>query len=189
VVRWPLTALAAILTGCSVAPLPLPPATHTLVDVLRAPGLSYSYPRGWYVARWNGPSRFTFMVGAVSNQRLRNPCFRHGAVGGCGQPLGRLQPGTMLVEWWENGDPQWRLADQPGAPLAVDGRPARMEQGASALPACLVLGAGGAILVVVAGSQAPGNYFQFTACMRGPGLGRQRTLALALLNSARFGAN
>ncbi len=177
-----------ILSGCAVAPLPLPSATSTLVAEGSAPGLSYSYPRGWSVVAWSGPSSFSFMVAAISNERLRSPCFHHGNVGGCGQPLGGLQPAAMLVEWWENADPRWQLDDQPGAPLSVDGLPARMEQGANAIPVCRGLGAGSGVSVVVARPQAPGNYFEFTACMRGPHLGDETSLAMAMLNSARFSA-
>ena len=184
--RWLWAALVVILSGCAAAPRPLPLATTTLMAQGRAPGLSYSYPSGWSTASWSSPSSFTFMVAAISNQRLRNPCFHHGNVYGCGQPLGSLQPGAMLVEWWENGDPRWLLADQPGSPISVDGLPAKMEQGASALPACSGLEATGAISVVVARPQAPGNYWEFLACMRGPHLSRQTSLAMAMLNSARF---
>ena len=175
-----------ILSGCAVAPLPLPSATSTLVAEGSAPGLSYSYPRGWSVVAWSGPSSFSFMVAAISNERLRSPCFHHGDVGGCGQPLGGLQPAAMLVEWWENGYPGWQLADQPGAAISVDGLPAKMERGPSASPNCRGLGASLGISVVVARPQAPGNYFQFIACLRGPQLSRETSLALEMLDSARL---
>ena len=184
--RWPVAALLVLLSGCASAPLPLPSAGSTMVAEAHTPGLSYSYPPGWSIVSWDGASSFTYMVAAISNQRLRNPCFHHGNVFGCGQPLGRLQPGAMLVEWWEDGYPLWQLADQPGSAISVDGLPAKMEVGPSASSACRGTGASRGISVVVARPQAPGNYFQFIACLRCPQLTRETSLALAMLDSARL---
>jgi hypothetical protein len=187
VVRWPVAALLVLLSGCAAAPLPLPSAGSKLVAEEHTTALTFDYPSGWSNVSWGSfPSSFSYMVAALSNQRLHSPCVHHGNVFSCGQPLGRLQPAAMLVEWWEDGFPGWQLADQPGAAISVDGVPAKMERGPSASPNCRGLGASLGISVVVARPQAPGNYFQFIACLRGPQLSRETSLALEMLDSARL---
>ncbi len=185
---WPLAVLALAVSACAVEPLPLPSSKPGLTESWRGSEVSFAYPRGWSRADWSGPSSFTYMVAAVSNQRLGDPCFRRGNGGGCGPPLRRLEPGALLVEWWVNSFPGWRLAAQPGAPTTVDRLPAKVIGGSQGALACSGLSAAAGITVSIASPGAPFNYYQFVSCMRGPGVAQERSLALAILRSGRFGS-
>lgn len=75
--------------------MPLPPADSRLLAEEHAAALTFDYPPGWSIVSWRGASGFTYRVAGISDQRLRIPCFHHGNLFGCGQPLGRLQPAAQ----------------------------------------------------------------------------------------------
>jgi hypothetical protein len=114
-------AAGLLMVGCASGPLPIPSSSTTPTVTWTANAISFAYPKGWSRATWSFPSSFTYMAAAVSNQQLKDPCFKSGNTSGCGQPLAYLQPGALLVEWWENGFPTWSLARQAGTPMSVDG--------------------------------------------------------------------
>jgi len=174
------------MVGCASQPLPIGSSSTAPTVKLTANAISFAHPAGWARAAWSSPSSFTFMVAAVSNQQLENPCFKSGNTFGCGQPLAQLQPGALLVEWWENGFPTWSFARQAGSPMTVDGLQAKIQQGAGGSTTCSGLGADRWISVVIERPPTTDNYFQFVACMRGPGLAAERKAAMTILQSAHF---
>ena len=186
-VRWFLFLVAGILVvGCAAEPLPIASSSTTPTVKWTANAISFAHPEGWSRSAWSVPSSFTYMVAAVSNQQLKDPCFKSGNTFGCGPPLARLQPGALLVEWWENGFPTWSFARQAGSPMTVGGLQAKIQEGAGGSAACPRLGADRWISVVIERPTTTENYFQFVACMRGPGLAAERDAAMRILQSAHF---
>ena len=60
--------------------------------------LSFSHPASWkeYPFRWAGELHFRPMV-YLSTQPVHDPCSTKGNTTSCGFPVGRLQPGGVLV--------------------------------------------------------------------------------------------
>jgi hypothetical protein len=180
-----LVGCAPIGVGTSPTSSPIAISTATQKTHWAAPSVSFAYPAGWSKAAWASVSSFTDLVAAVSNQHLRTPCFRSGNSSSCGQPLSQLQDGAVLVEWWQNGFPNWTLAKQQGNPITVDGLEAKLQEGSRNWGECSGLGADRWINVVIASPQAS-NYWQFVACMRGPGKRAETAAATAILASAHL---
>ncbi|MHB1523665.1 MAG: hypothetical protein ACYCS9_05185 [Candidatus Dormibacteria bacterium] len=175
-----------LMVGCAREPLPISSSSTAPAVKWTANAISFAYPKGWSRATWSSPSNFTYMAAAVSNQQLNDPCFESGNTSGCVQPLAFLQPGGLLVEWWENGFPTWSLARQAGTPMRVDGLSAKIQAGTGGRNDCSGLGADRWISVVIERPPTTDNYFQFVACMRGPGLAAEREAAMTILQSARL---
>jgi hypothetical protein len=51
---------------------------------------------------------------------------------------------------------------------------------------CPSIGADSVMQIVVERPNAPGNFFAFDACFKGPGVDAERSEAMAIFNSARF---
>ncbi|MHB8324068.1 MAG: hypothetical protein ACYDEA_00285 [Candidatus Dormibacteria bacterium] len=175
-----------LMVGCASKPLPIAISSAVPTVNWTANAVSFAHPEGWSRAAWSSPSSFTFMVAAVSNQQLKDPCFKSGNTSGCGQPLAHLQSGALLVEWWENGFPTWSFAQQAGSLMTVDGHEAKIQEGAGGSAACSGMGADHWISVVIERPSTTDNYFQFVACMRGPGLAAERDAAMTILQSANL---
>jgi len=149
-------------------------------------GITFSYPIGWYRTTESFPSSFTDMVAAVSNQPVHDPCAVSGNSITCGQPLDSLEPGGLLIEWWEDGFPQWSIASQPGTPTTVAGLQARLQAASAPGSECPTdLGADTSINVVIARTVS-NNYYEFVACIRGPETNIQVSTAMAILHSVEF---
>jgi len=150
--------------------------------------ISFSYPTGWPRTQWNGPTPGgIYLVAAVSNHQLKTPCFQLAdGSGGCGQPVDRLQPATLLVEWWEITNPGSTFAGQSGTPLVVGGLPAKSDDPAAVILVCPNLAADSAVQVSIQAPEATGNYFRFLACMSGPGVVAEKSEAMDILVSAQF---
>jgi hypothetical protein len=149
-------------------------------------GLTFKYPAAWEMhpaQGWDG-SLFSMIV-FLSNQRLQSPCtIRHGQHSttiSCHSPLKHLAPGGILASWGEGGRPGWSLGRVPGVQLRVDGRPAKLQVTASGCG----IGANKRVDVTVARHVAE-NYFEFSACMRAPGIQRMEQDIHTLLHTVRF---
>ncbi|MGH7777867.1 MAG: hypothetical protein ACREPI_11930 [Candidatus Dormibacterales bacterium] len=92
----------------------------------------------------------------------------------------------MLVEWWTTGFPGWEVSKQPGSSLAVMGRHARFQDLPGSYGPCHGLQADRSLVVEIKRPEARGDYWQFNACLRGPGLASERTESLAILRSAKL---
>lgn len=99
--------------------------------------------------------------------------------------MGRLRAGALLAEWWADGFPGWSLAKQPGGPIQVDGLQGKVQHFGTNEGFCSALGPDRTISVVVS-SPIADNYFQFVACMKGPGITEEQDEAMAILKSTRF---
>jgi hypothetical protein len=174
----------ALMAACNTA---APTALSQLTTVTTG-GITFSYPKGWSRTQW-GPEFVAYaggeLVAAVSNQEVRQPChaFENGWT--CGQPVDQMQPVSTLVEWWVGSFMGWTLEAQPGSPITVDGLPAKLQDPADP-NACPHIGADSAMSVDIERPNAPGNYYTFVACFKGPGVPGERSEALAILRSGRF---
>jgi len=173
-----------VLCSCTEQTFIAPPASDRQQTVTTG-AITFSYPAAWSRTQWDQPSSFTFMVAAVSNQPLKKPCTELANGWSCGQPVDSLQSGSVLIEWWTNGFPNWTLADQPGKETTVGGLPAKIQDPGDVPRVCGGIGADSALRVEIARS-AQANYFEFDACFRGPGSDAERSFALAMLDGARF---
>jgi len=118
----------------------------------------------------------------LSDQRMTSPC----QDGGCSLPLRHLNRGAVLVWWTEWGFPDWSFdKDAKGQPFTVGGRRARLLIG----PGCHQIGGEVSMKAVVERPQAPDNWYELDACIRGPGVDQAEAQVRALLASTRFGSS
>jgi hypothetical protein len=153
------------------------------LETYRGGGVSFRHPAAWtaYPYRGAGELHYRPLV-YLSTQAIHDPCSTHGAVTTCGLPVGRLQPGGVLVVWQVNGIPAMALG--PGARIRVGGHPATRVVTSSGV--CKKVGADRTIQVVVETSPTPSPLTYFTACLRGPNLAQNERRVDALLASTRL---
>ena len=109
--------------------------------------LSFSHPAAWkaYPFRWDGELHFRPLV-YLSTQPVHDPCAMQGNTDSCGFPVGRLQPGGVLVTWNASNPPAVGLG-QGGSRIRVEGHPARRVDTAGGM--CRSIGADRTIDVLV----------------------------------------
>lgn len=170
-------------------PPSLAPLTGPLTT-LQASRVRISYPAAWsHVTGNDEMNSFDHMAIAVSDHALSEPCGE--AVEPnfieitCGPPLDSLQPGGVLIEWWEDAFPNANFNSFPGARLVVDGKPAKLTDRSGSSDECASLGADETLRVTVARPEL-NNWFAFVACLRGPNLGTERQAAMRILASTRL---
>jgi hypothetical protein len=149
--------------------------------------LSFSHPAAWkaYPFRWDGGLHFRPLV-YLSTQPVHDPCAMQGNAVSCGFPLGRLQPGGVLVTWNDSNPPAVGLG-QGGSRVRVGGHPARRVDTTGGM--CRSIGADRTIDVLIQTRPLPGPLTEFTACLRGPGLAQAERSVDALLASTKFRSN
>jgi hypothetical protein len=146
----------------------------------------FDYPSDWSAKTYQDISSFSDAIVFLSNRVMHVPCVRHkNAVESgvtCHAPLSRLGYNGVYVEWSVNGFPNWTLANQPGQPISVSGRPAR--ESVISGPDCMgISDAQQDINVVIAGVN---NYYAMVACLSGPDLSREHSEVQAMLASAKI---
>jgi hypothetical protein len=141
--------------------------------------LTFEYPASWTARHYDDQSTMSTAIVFLSDQRMTSPC----QDGGCGLPLRHLNRGAVLV-WTEWGFPDWSFdKDAKGQPLTVGGRRARL----LIEPGCHQVGGEVSMKAVVERPQAPDNWYELDACIRGPGVDQVEAQVRALLASTRFG--
>ena len=145
--------------------------------------LSFSHPASWkeYPFRWAGELHFRPMV-YLSTQPVHDPCSTKGNTTSCGFPVGRLQPGGVLVTWNASSPPAMGVG--PGSQIKVDGREARRLDTAGGI--CRSIGADRTVDVLIQTRPLPSTLTEMTACLRGPGLARAEKSLNALLASTKL---
>jgi hypothetical protein len=119
----------------------------------------------------------------LSSQRMHDPCVRTGTSISCARQLGALRAGAVLVSWTRAGFPGLTLANAPGRRTTFAGRPSKLD---IARPgACADIGAEETVTARIS-AEAPENYVEMQACLRGPSLAARERQVLALLGSLRF---
>src|SRR5438067_13838986 len=129
-------ALAALMpAGCNAAETSGFTASGSTATVTTS-AITFAYPADWSRTAWDSRGSFTYMVAAVSNRTLKSPCVVSLMYSSCGAPVATLEPATLLVEWWEDGFPAWKLADQPGVAPELDGLDAKVQDRADMGQVC-----------------------------------------------------
>jgi len=179
-----LVALVAVTSGCGGGTeAQAARRTEPKLVTYSNPLLSFSHPAGWkaYPFRWGGELHFRPMV-YLSTQPVHDPCSTKGNTTSCGFPVGRLQPGGVLVTWNASSPPAMGVG--PGSEIKVDGREARRLDTAGGI--CRSIGADRTVDVLIQTRPLPSTLTEMTACLRGPGLGQAEKSLNALLASTRL---
>jgi hypothetical protein len=176
-------ASTALVTGCASPAAPLPAAAVT--SGFSAMGLAFRYPGTWHSGTWNDDlSSFSGMIVSLSTGRQHDPCQRSVKPTvtsvSCGDPVAKLPPGGVLVEWTDHGFPGWHA---PRANTRIGGRPAT--ETVTGGDWCQALGGTRTITVVIPGD-VKWNWNQMDACLRGPGIASEQAEISAMLKSVRF---
>jgi hypothetical protein len=100
---------------------------------------SFSHPADWTVRlpEANLDKGHSAVVLYLSNQPLHSVCQRQGTLNllGCGgEPLERLDPGGVFVEWWIGRGMGWNPPPTPDRRLTIGGRKASIVLGTSCAP-------------------------------------------------------
>jgi hypothetical protein len=164
-----LSLLLGSIAGCAApAPLPITTAGTWATRSLDHGEVTLSVPSGWNVGEaWTQPSSFTDLIGSFSNESLSPPCTNGPGTIGCGPPLQSLQTGTLLVEVFHDGSPDFTLDGEPGAPTTVSGLPARVTDTPGSTGPCNGLGADQTRTEVIPFPRAPDNWIEIDICSRG----------------------
>jgi len=165
-----LALLLATTAGCtSPPPVPINANGPWTTRTLDHKYVTISVPSNWNVGEvWIQASSFTDLVGSYSNQSLSPTCTTGANTIGCGLPLQSLQPGTMLVEVWQNGSPNWSLDSVPGTATTVSGLPARVsEQSGGGTGYCSGLGADRSRSEFIPFPSEGDNWIEVDICSRG----------------------
>ncbi len=164
-----MTLLIGAVAGCSSpSPLAINASGTWTSRTLDHKYVTVSVPSNWNVGEpWTQPSSFTDLVGSFSNQSLSPPCTTGANTIACGPPLQSLQPGTVLVEVWQNGSPTWNVDSAPGTPTTVSGQPARVVDLAGGQGYCSGLGADRSRSEFIPFPTTPDNWIEIDICSRG----------------------
>jgi hypothetical protein len=163
-----LSLLLASIAGCA-SPRPLPINVNAVwaTRTLDHGEVTLSVPSDWDVGEaWTKPSSFTDLIGSFSNESLSPPCTTGPDTIGCGPPLQSLQAGTLLVEVFHDGSPDFTLDSEPGTPTTVSGLPARMTDASGSVGPCNGLGADQTRTEVIPFPSAPDNWIEIDVCSR-----------------------
>lgn len=128
--------------------------------------LNFRYSGCWTAVTYYEESSFSETVVYLSDQSTHQPCHETANGRTCGWPVGKLDPGHILVQWSANGFPRWTLNEAPGSPTTVGGQPAHAE--VSRPGQCSSMGADATISVTIARA-TPDNWYGMTACLLDPG--------------------
>ena len=145
--------------------------------------LSFRYSGCWTATTYNEMSTMSQTIVYLSDQATHDPC--HAAAVGrtCAQPLSKLRPGHVLVQWSEGGSPNWNLDQIQGSPTTVGGQPARYD--ISRPGSCNGIGADETVSVTIARS-TPFNWYRMTACLLAPGDPQAATAVQQMLSTVTF---
>jgi hypothetical protein len=148
------------------------------------PGLSFSYPAEWRPQSFLETGSFSQLIIFLSPVPLHDPC-THPQPGAsiCGDPIGTLPPGGVLVSWYNDGFP--RAPGQPGVPdpnTIIGGQAARVTTERPGL-----CGQFKAEETITADIEQPngGNHYDMQACLRSPNLAVAEQRIQAMLASTR----
>jgi hypothetical protein len=150
--------------------------------------LVFTHPVSWTPKKYDVTSTFSVSIVYLSNQPLKDPCTRSRISNGnvqisCGRPLEQLAPGGVLSEWSSHAYPLWTLNQVKGEQQVIAGRSAKITIDRPG--DCASISADEAITAYIP-QATPGHWYQFQACLRGPGTELAEKRVRALLASTRI---
>jgi hypothetical protein len=188
--------LLLLAQGCAAPPPPSASATPTVdvsawttstvhLDDGSEDGVqrSFSHPAYWTVRLpdANLDKGHSAVVLYQSNQLLHSICQRQGTLNvlGCGgEPLERLDPGGVFVEWLIGRGMGWNPPPTPDRKLTIGGRKASMVLGSSCAP---ITGVERSIHIFIARNASSGDVLD--GCFRGPATDAAIAQFLAMVES------
>jgi hypothetical protein len=176
--------VVAVSVALPFARTPAKPAYPAPTVSFSAMGLSFRYPATWHAGAWNDVSSFTALIVYLSTGQQYYPCSVTTSPGEktvtCGDPMGTLAPGGVLVRWDLDGFPGFRLT-KPNATIA--GRPALETKTSGGW--CASLGGSETISVIIPRDQ-PDNWYSLNACLSAPNLPQQEAQISAMLHTVQI---
>jgi hypothetical protein len=180
------TALAVVAVSVALpfARTPAGPAHPVPTVSFSAMGLSFRYPATWHAGTWNDVSSFTALIVYLSTGPQHDPCTVTTGPGmntvTCGDPIGTLPSGGVLVRWSADGFPGFRL---PEPDATIGGRPALETKTSGGW--CASVGGTETITVTIP-RDIPDNSYQMQACMSAPNLAQQEAQISAMLSTVEI---
>jgi hypothetical protein len=146
-------------------------------------GLSFSYPAEWRPQSFLEVGSFFELITYLSTVTLHDPCTHpQPGMSICGDPIGTVPPGGVLVMWGNVGFP--RTAGQPevrNPNSTIGGQHARVTTDRPGL-----CGQFKAEETITADIERPGgNHYEMQACLRSPNLSLSEQRVQAMLTSTR----
>jgi len=149
-------------------------------------GLRFRYPAQWSAETYQVTSTFSSSVVFLSNQAMHSPCVtQHNSANTlviCSLPTGRLKRRSILAYWEENADPAWGFRLAMGASVVIGERRAKLQTTSNDCG----IGAQVSVDAVVVIPGMSDSWYEFFACIRGPGASTLERQARDLLGSVRF---
>jgi hypothetical protein len=141
-------------------------------------GLSFDHPLAWRASRYEERETFYDLIVYLSNERLHAPCTttHTNGVTTCGDPIGNLAPGGVLVSWGNVGYPH-NGPEIPHPNARIDGQPAAIK--VQRPGDCARIDGDETITADIA--RPGGNHYEMVACLRGPNAPGNDTLARRML--------
>jgi hypothetical protein len=207
--HWRVAALVGVAAACAAGFAQAAPGgvtsavRHTYGGVL-----ALSFPPGWHVVEQVEALSSMSMSNSVvsaSDQVFHLNCItttpRMGSTGGvCRATPLRLRPNGVLEQWDQDGFPGWSIDESGirGRSTTIDGLPALVSvtPDGTCHAALEALGTiafernqeavgGDETITAVVSAREPGNFFTFSACIRGPNVAGLTNVVMASLRSAR----
>jgi hypothetical protein len=185
---WNLAALVVIvggaMWGCDNAAAPT--AALTRAHFI-GQEVAFDYPANWNAAHFQIASSHIQAIVFLSTESLSDPC-RHSANAiECGSPVERLAENGVLVDWSHWDFMGWDLDTAKGESAQVDGRNAKVDWSSAVSQACARLGGGAEMVTSIEIPDAPGNWIEMRACVRGPAYDATKASLEAMIASADWG--
>lgn len=173
-------AQALFVSACGADDLPI--ASTATPSHFQGAGVSFDYPSTWNAATFEVNSSFSNLIVYLSTEQLADPCQRAPNSITCRSPIGGLSNSGLLVDWEQRSFPSFDFATVAGAPTAIGGRAAKVSAG-PADEGCRAVGGESEVVATIPRPNAPLNWTDMRACLRGPALAELRGQVEAMLAS------
>jgi hypothetical protein len=181
-----LATVLALASGCA-ASAPSTPSVEA--SKYQRDGLSFSYPSTWKRLNWCWEGTTITPLVVLTTGRTTTACD--------GQtpwyPSGTVHRRSLSVFWEEGGVPglRWFETVRHNPTTRVGGQPARTAVITPSTPhwpetACSLMGANLAMVTQVRRTDVRDNYYEMTACLRGPHLAANKAAVRTMLASVHF---
>ena len=150
--------------------------------------MSFEYPSTWNAAKLEYFSSMSRLIVYLSTSPLSEPCESEGNAVTCGMPVDQLEPDGVLVSWflYELPGPAPSPIPNPSAvAVEIGGRPATVTQEVPSSP-CADIGGEQELYARIDVPNAPGNYVEMDACVRGPNFELTGAVIAAMLVSVEW---
>lgn len=185
--------IAVTVSACFTEPssptLPPTPQPAGPVSVFEDDTFSFEYPAAWHQETFSVPASMARSLVHLSTSVLHDPCTHTAAGVSCGEPVDALDPDGVAIAWvlYEFPAPPGSTPIPNPSAVAVDigSRPATVTQEV-ATGSCSDIGGEQELYVRIDVPDAPGNYVEMDACVRGPNQELTGAVIAAMLASVEW---